>query len=99
MIYNVRKRYTRYKVFLNLVKITGDRNGNLVIKGVNLSAENRRKLSDIGAKFVGTIKLKSALLILSENADAKPFFMGFFGSYKWTISMVHAATPRVVLKG
>jgi len=87
------------EIFLNLVKFKRDRSGNLVIEGTSLSVEDRRKLSAVGAKFGGTIKLKSALPIISENADAKPFLMGLFGTYKWTISMERATTPRVVLKG
>jgi hypothetical protein len=85
------------KVFLDLVKFKADTNGNLLLEGTTVPAEARRDLTAVGAKFGGTIKLKSALPILSENADAKPFFMGLFGSYKWTISMDRLALPRVVL--
>jgi len=85
------------EVFLDLVKFKADTNGNILLEGVTVPADARRELTAVGAKFGGTIKLKSALPILSENADAKPFFGGLFGSYKWTISMGRLTLPRVVL--
>ncbi|MEX0802411.1 MAG: hypothetical protein WD688_03710 [Candidatus Binatia bacterium] len=87
------------EVFLDLVKFKGDKNGNIVIEGVSLSAEDRHQLSALGVNFNGTVKLNSALPVLSENADAKPFLRGLFGPYKWIISIDRSTQPRVVLKG